>query len=188
MKFAIAFAPLLAFALMNSCSNDSAGSHPGAAAIDGSGSATSGTDAVFSYTLQGKKISGGPVDVILVSNIAYIQKSGPTTNMQFFLNDVYDDNTSTVAHSLRFSIPAKTGTTQLAPGDDNGHVELFVSKGTDGAYAVYGNEAFTVTVIDITSTRVTGTFSGKVKLASAPADELSISDGKFDVPLGKTAK
>jgi len=188
MKFAIAFAPLLAFALMNSCSNGSAGSHPGVAAIGGSGSATSGTDAVFSYTLQGKKISGGPTDVIQVSNIAYIQKSGPTTNMQFFLNDVYDDNTSTFTHSLRFTIPAKTGTTQLAPGQDNGHVELFVSKGTDGGYVVYGNEAFTVTVIDITSTRVSGTFSGKVKSASAPADDLAIADGKFDIPLGKTAK
>ena len=188
MKFAIAFATLLAFALMNSCSNGSAGSHPGVAAVGGSGSATSGTDAVFSYTLQGKKISGGPTDVIQVSNIAYIQKSGTTTNMQFFLNDVYDDNSSTFAHSLRFSIPAKTGTTQLAPGQDNGHLELFVSKGTDGAYIVYGNEAFTVTVIDISSTRVSGTFSGKVKLSSAPADDLSIADGKFDIPLGKMAK
>jgi hypothetical protein len=188
MKFAITFAPLLAFALLNSCSNSSAGSHPGAVAIGGSGSATSGTDAVFSYTLQGKKISGGPADALQTSNIAYIQKSGQTTNMQFFLNDVYDDNTSTFAHSLRFTIPAKTGTTQLAPDQDNGHVELFVSKGTDGAYAVYGNEAFTVTVTDITSTRVSGTFSGKVKLATAPADDLSITDGKFDIPLGKTAK
>jgi hypothetical protein len=188
MKFAITFAAVFAFALMNSCSNGNAGSHPGVAAIGGSGSATSGTDAVFSYTLEGKKISGGPTDVVQVSNIAYIQKSGPTTNIQFFLNDVYDDNTSTFAHSLRFAIPAKTGSTQLAPGQDNGHVELFVSKGTDGAYAVYGNEAFTVTIIDISSTRVSGTFSGKVKLATAPADDLSITDGKFDIPLGKTAK
>jgi hypothetical protein len=86
-------------------------------------------------------LNRGTTDVIQVSNIAYIQKSGPTTNMQFFLNDVYDDNTSTFAHSLRFAIPAKTGTTQL----------------------------------------------GKVKLASAPADDLSIADGKFDIPLGKTA-
>jgi hypothetical protein len=67
-------------------------------------------------------------------------------------------------------------------------VELFVSKGTDGAYFVYGNEAFTVTVLEITSNRVSGTFSGKVKLASAPADDLEIADGKFDIPLGKTAK
>jgi hypothetical protein len=188
MKFAIAFAPLLAFALMNSCSNGNPGSHPGVAAIGGSGSAVSGTDAVFSYTLQGKKISGGSTDLIQVSNIAYIQSSGQTTNMQFFLNDVYDDNTSTFAHSLRFTIPAKTGTTQLDPGQDNGHVELFVSKGTDGAYVIYGNEAFTVTVSDITATRVSGTFSGKVKTATGPADDLAIADGKFDIPLGKTAK
>jgi hypothetical protein len=158
------------------------------AAIGASGSATSGTDAVFSYTVQGKKVSGGHTDVIQISNIAYIQKSGATTNLQFFLNDVYDDNTSTFAHSLRFSIPAKTGTTQLADGQDNGHVELFVAKGSEGNYVVYGNEAFTVTVSDISSTRVSGSFSGKVKSASAPADELTITDGKFDVPLGNASK
>jgi hypothetical protein len=188
MKFAIAFAPVIAFALLTSCSNGSASSAPGVAAVGGSGSSASGSDAVFSYTLQGKKISGGPADVIQVSNIAYIQKSGPTTNMQFFLNDVYDDNSSTFAHSLRFSIPAKTGTTQLAPGQDNGHVELFVSKGTEGAYFIYGNEDFTVTVTGITSTRASGTFSGKMKLASGSGEDLSIADGKFDIPLGKTPK
>jgi hypothetical protein len=188
MKFEITFASLLALAFLNSCGHGHAGSPAEGATLGGSGSATSGTDAIFSYTLQGKKISGGPTDVILVSNIAYIQNSGPTTNMQFFLNDVYDANTSTVAHSLRFAIPAKTGTTQLTPSHDNGHVELFVSKGTDGAYDVYGNEVFTVTVTDITTARVSGTFSGKVKLATASADDLSIDDGKFDIPLGKTPK
>jgi hypothetical protein len=188
MKSIIAFTSLFAFAMVSSCGNRNAGSRPEVAAIGGSGSATSGTDAVFSYTLQGKKISGGTTDVIQVSNIAYIQKSGQITNIQFFLNDIYDDNTSTFAHSLRFTVPAKTGTTQLAPGQDNGHVELFVSKGSDGAYIVYGNEAFTINVSAITSTRVSGTFSGKVKSASETGDEFAITDGKFEVPLGTTAK
>jgi hypothetical protein len=109
--------------------------------------------------------------------------------MQFFLNDVYDDNSSTFAHSLRFAIPPKTGATQLTPGgDDGGHVELFISKGSDGAYTIYGNEAFTVAVNSITPTRVSGTFSGNVKSTATPAEELTITDGKFDIPLGKTGK
>jgi hypothetical protein len=61
-------------------------------------------------------------------------------------------------------------------------------KGSEGNYVVYGNEAFTVTVSDISSTRVSGSFSGKVKSASAPADELTVADGKFDVPLGNASK
>ena len=144
--------------------------------------------AVFSYTLQGKKISGGPVDAILVSNIAYIQKSGQTTNIQFFLNDRIENNSDNFAHSLRFTIPAKTGTTQLTAGQDNGHVELFVSTGSESKYTIFGNELFTVTVSGISSGRVTGTFSGKMKPATAPGDELTIADGKFDIPVGTPGK
>jgi hypothetical protein len=188
MKLAIAMAPLIAFALLSSCGNRNAGAAAETAAISGSSSATSGADGVFSYLLQSSAISGGPVDLTQTSNIAYIQKSGQTTNMQFFLNDAYDDKSSTFAHSLRFAIPAKTGTTTLDAGQDNGHVELFVSKGSDGAYSIYGNEAFTVTVSNISSTRVSGTFSGKVKSISTPADELTIAEGKFDLPLHNTVK
>jgi hypothetical protein len=188
MKLTIALASILALALLNSCHNGNAASSPDVAAIGGSGSATTGTDAVFSYTLQGKKISGGPVDVILVSNIAYIQKSGQTTNLQFFLNDGLEKNSSNFAHSLRFTVPAKTGTIQLTADQDNGHVELFVSTGSESNYTIYGNESFTVTVSDISPTRVSGTFSGKMKPASTPGDELTIADGKFDIPVGKAAK
>jgi hypothetical protein len=188
MKLPIAFASIFAFVLLNSCHSGNAASSPEVAAIGGSGSGSVGTDAVFSYTLQGKKIAGGPVDVILVSNIAYIEKSGQTTNVQFFLNDGMENNSSNFAHSLRFAVPAKTGTIQLTAGDDNGHVELFVSTGSESKYTIYGNESFTVTVGDISATHVSGTFSGKMKAASAPGDELTIADGKFDIPVGKAAK
>jgi len=144
MKLTIAFAAIFVFAFLNSCNSGNAASSPNAVAVHGSGSHTAGTDAVFSYTLQGKKISGGPVDVVQVSNIAYIQNNGQTKNLQFFLNDGTESNSSNFAHSLRF------------------------------------------TVIDISSTRVSGTFSGKMK--SSAGDEQTIADGKFDVPVGKTGK
>lgn len=188
MKFAIALLQLFAFLLLSSCHNGNISSIPDKAAIAETVPAASGPDAVFSYTLAGTKISGGPTDVIQATNIAFIQKAGQTKNMQFFLNDVYDNNSSTFAHSLRFALPPTKGTFQLTVGQDNGHVELFVSKGSDGNYVVYGNEAFTVTISDISSTRVSGTFSGKVKSVSAPADELTIADGKFDIPMRNADK
>ena len=175
MKHILFLAPLFAYIGLNSCSQGNAASRQ----------ASSGADAVFSYTLKGKTISGGSVDVIQTSNVAHIEKSAKGTTVQFFLNDAYDDNASAFPHSLRFALPSKTGTTQLTTDGDIGHVELFISKGSDGAYVIYGNESFTVTVSDISSTRISGTFSGKVKSISAPIEELTIADGKFDIPLGK---
>lgn len=188
MKFAIALLPLFAFLFLSSCHNRNMSPIPDKAAIAGTATATSGPDAVFSYSLAGTKISGGPTDVILATNIAFIQKAGQTKNMQFFLNDVSDKNSSTFAHSLRFTLPTTKGTFQLTVGQDNAHVELFLNKGADDSYVLYGNEAFTVTVSDISSTRVSGTFSGKVKSVSAPVDELTIADGKFDIPLRNADK
>jgi hypothetical protein len=188
MKFAIALLPLFAFLFLSSCHNRNTNSIPDKAAIAGTAPATSGSDAVFSYTIAGTKISGGPTDVILANNIAVIQKSGQTKNMQFFLNDVSDKNSSTFTHSLRFTLPPTKGTFQLTASKDNGFVELFVPKGADESYVVYENEAFTVTVGDISSTRVSGTFSGKVKSVSAPVVELTLADGKFDIPLRNADK
>jgi hypothetical protein len=178
MKYALALAPLFASLVFSSCGQGSAASLP----------ASSGADAQFSYTLQGKPISGGPTDVTQMSNVAHIEKNEKGTTIQFFLNDTYDEKASAFAHSLRVAVPSKTGTTQLMTDGGNGHVELFVSKGLDGAYVVYGNETFTVTIDAISATRISGSFSGKVKSVSEPAEELTIADGKFNMPLGTSSK
>ncbi len=88
---------------------------------------------------------------------------------------------------MRFTIPDKTGTVQLT-GDqqNNWNVELFLPSGEDGKYTVYGNESFSIALINISSTRVSGTFSGKLKTAMGAGSgksEVSITDGKFDIPV-----
>ena len=157
-------------------------------AAQNSPSSSSTGDAVFSYNLDGIKISGGEANAVTVSNVAVVTKSDQGNTLSFFLNDAYKDNTETVSHSLRFEIPDKTGSVALTSGGDNGHVELFLATGEEDKYAVYGNEAFTVTVTNVSSTRVSGTFSGQEKLVESAAtgtgkSVITITDGKFDIPV-----
>ncbi len=90
---------------------------------------------------------------------------------------------------MRFAIPDKTGTVTLTPDEENWNVQLFLGNDKDDKYVVYANEAFNVTVTNISSTRVSGTFSGKVKLVEstgAGKAELTVTDGKFDIPVRNT--
>jgi hypothetical protein len=164
----------------NNTSNATAGS-------EASTTSSSQGDAIFSYSLDGTKISGGDVDATTVSNIAYVTQSGNGSKISFFLNDAYKDNTETVSHSLRFAIPGKTGTVALIANEDNFNVQLFLATGEDGKYTMYANEEFSVTVTSISATRVSGTFSGKVKMlkeqTTTDKNEFTITDGKFDIPL-----
>lgn len=147
-----------------------------------------GGDAIFSYSLQGTKISGGQVDDLQTSNVASITQTDKGKKIQFFLNDTYNDAADAFPHSLRFAIPGKTGTVTIGPGDDNWNVQLFVAAGADGKYTLYGNDAFTITVSNISATRVSGTFSGKMKGVSGKGETMVITDGKFDVPLRNTGR
>ena len=144
-------------------------------------------DAVFSYNLDGTKISGGDVDAVLMSNVAAVTQAGSGNKVSFFLNDVYTDDKETFSHSLRFAIPGKTGTVALTADDNNFSVQLFLATGVDAKYIIYANESFSVTVTNISATSVSGTFSGKVKLAEGQTatgkNELTITDGKFDIPV-----
>jgi hypothetical protein len=143
-------------------------------------------DAVFSYALDGNKISGGEVDDTRTNNIATLTKSGDGDKVDFFLGDHYQENRETFAHSLRFHVPAKAGTVTLTPDGDNGSVQLFVGSAHDDKYIIYSNEALEFTIASKTANRISGTFSGKLKSVDGPGagkPELAVTDGKFDVPV-----
>ncbi len=51
---------------------------------------------------------------------------------------------------------------------------------------MYANEEFSVTVANISATRVSGTFSGKLKILESTGkgkDEFTVTNGKFDIPI-----
>ena len=139
--------------------------------------------ATFSYNLNGTKVSGGEVDATQTNNTAWVSQGNKEKKLQFFLSDGYSENAGTFTHSLRFAIPAKTGSVAMRSDDDNWSVQLFVGAGNDGQYTMYGNDVFTITITSISSTRVAGTFSGKVKPLTGTNAALNITDGKFDIPL-----
>ncbi len=179
---------LLLFACNSNKNNTNVGKEITADNTAATTSSSSG-DAVFSYNLDGTKISGGDVDALMMNNVASVTQSDNGNKLSFFLNDAYKDNTETFSHSLRFAIPDKTGTVALTADEDNFNVELFLASGEDGKYVMYANEGFSVTVTNISATLVSGTFSGKLKLlksTGAGKDEFTITDGKFDIPVRST--
>lgn len=144
-------------------------------------------DAIYSYTLSGSRISGGVVDDVKINNIARVTGSNEAKKVQFFLSDGLDEDAGTYAHSLRFAVPNKAGSYVLNADHENGHVELFIAaKGADN-YTTYSNDIFTVTISAISATRVSGTFSGKLKALSGTG-EMTITDGKFDIPVFSNAR
>jgi hypothetical protein len=188
MKHLIFVSTLFIIATCTSCNNNNAraaGNKENAAGDNTTSSSSSG-DAVFSYNLDGTKISGGEVDETQTNNIVMITKNDNGQKFSFFLGDAYQENTETFAHSLRFTILGKTGTVILKPDDDNGSVELFLGNDKDDKYVLYGNEGFSIIVTNISATGVSGTFSGQLKLVDgtgAGKSELTVTDGKFDIPV-----
>ena len=144
----------------------------------------SSENAIYSYSLNGKTVSGGEVDAVGINNIAMLTPASQPKTVTFFLSDGYSEKSEIFAHSLRFALPAKTGSVAFKADDDRGSVQLFLA-GSDGKYAIYANDAFTVTITSISATRVSGTFSGKVKPAIGNGAIVTISDGKFDLPVRK---
>ncbi len=188
MKHLILLTTLFIMATSTSCNNNnaSAAGNKGNAAADNTSPSSSSGNAVFSYNLDGTKISGGEVDELMMNNTAFVTKSDKGNKLSFFLNDAYKDNTETFSHSLRFAMPGKTGDVTLTPDEDNFNVELFLATGEEGKYILYANQAFNITVTSLSSARVSGTFSGKMKLVEstgAGKNEFTITDGKFDIPI-----
>lgn len=185
-KIKLFSAVILSLSFLSACSGNSAANAARQTVSPAANETASKGEAVFSYSLDGTKISGGPTDGLLSSfnNQAHVTQNDYGKSVAFFLNDASTDNDDvTYPHSIRFVVKAITGTQQVIADEDHWSVQLFVSSG--GSYIVYGGEAFTITITNISASRVSGTFSGKFKIATPGAgkEELTVTDGKFDIPL-----
>lgn len=138
--------------------------------------------ATFSATVDGVAVSGGAIDGLQQANAAHIvpDDNGGAPKLRFWLFDTKKANETKVMHSFRIEVPNKTGVNQNSPM--KAHMIL-----SNGHSAHYESKNAVVTITSISSTRVTGTFSGKF---SVPHDtpyvsktEIMITDGKFDIPM-----
>ena len=151
---------------------------------------TSSGNASFSVNIDGTPVSGGPIDDMQLGNSAFIyppRNNGPQT----VLFDLVSNKKGDDYYSFRFSLPDKEGVYHATKGTyDESHSSIrldFNLKSADN-YARYNEESVTVTIAKITSSRISGTFSGKLRLSddtrSKPyKDNVMITDGKFDIPF-----
>ena len=152
---------------------------------------SSSGNASWSCNLDGQAITGNIIDNGLQydhqSNVAYIDEVDEGKELLFYLSDTKSPSSLGV-HTLRFSVPAKTGASSFGQ-DENGwgiEVDIIIS---NGHTARYNSDSFTINVTDLTATRTSGTFSGKFTLHGNITDtdkkEISVTDGKFDITIAK---
>ena len=138
----------------------------------------------FSANIDGEAISGGQIDNLQLENTAFIYPTADSSGKKllFFL---HSDKKADMAYSFRFSVPDKTGTFIKKDRDDQPFDISLDFLGGD--HSRYGAEDVTVNISSVTSTKVTGTFSGKFLLGvdtpNGTKKEVTVTDGKFDVPF-----
>lgn len=141
-------------------------------------------DASFSANLDGVNISGGKIDDMQLQNTAFIYPTADNSGKRllFFL---YSDKKGNDAYSFRFSVPDKTGsfTKNIRDGQPFDITLDFIG----GDLSRYSAQAVTVNITSVTTSKVTGTFSGKFSLSGdtprGTKKEVNVADGKFDIPF-----
>ncbi|HEY4062918.1 MAG TPA: hypothetical protein VGM30_13510 [Puia sp.] len=183
---------LLSSALFVACGNSTgnAAAMNGAASDKGAaGSALSG-DASFSATIDGQSVSGKGTDELQLQNTAFIYPGQDNTG-KYILFDLTSVKNGADFYGFRFYTPVKEGTFAVENAKKNGYrcsVRMdFNLKSTDN-FAIYTGDAVTVTIEKLTSSRISGTFSGEFKLSDLSRSkpykaQVSVTNGKFDIPF-----
>ncbi|MFI5186167.1 MAG: hypothetical protein ACHQF0_05550 [Chitinophagales bacterium] len=183
MKYLNSFTVIFLSAIIFiSCSGSSATNTTADSAATASANTTSSDpDASFSCMLDGKEFSGKGTD----QNInAAFHLTGDNKGQIFFRLSNMDDP----GNKLMFQVAAKTGSTtfSISPTYSYGGY-------TTADFATYIDDPITVTITSISSTRVTGAFSGKYTLQKGSGNNSSkqtieVTDGKFDIPFSTSAE
>ncbi|MEP6950125.1 MAG: hypothetical protein ABI863_12650 [Ginsengibacter sp.] len=142
---------------------------------------TSTSNAGFSCMLDGKEFSGTGTD----QNInAAFHLTGDNKGQIFFrLSDM-----NNIGDALMFQLPAKVGPTTFTVSPTYSYGG-YVTKG----FLTYLDNPLTVTVSSITSTSVSGTFSGTYTLQKGTGNSnskqtIEVTDGKFNIPFSTSAQ
>ncbi len=143
-------------------------------------SSPSNADASFSCILDGKEFSGKGTDQNI--NAAFHLTGEDKGQIFFRLSDMND-----IGDKLFFQVPAKEGSTTFSVTLANSYDGYSTSD-----FATYIDDPVTVTINSISSSRVSGTFSGKYTLqkgsgTSSSKQTIEVTDGKFDIPFSTSA-
>ena len=191
---------ILFAALLISCSSNSGNnknsptnSDPN---ISSSASSTSSGNTSWSCVIDGEPASGNILDKDQQYNAAYITDVDKGKSLQFKLTNIKtDEPLGSFTRSLRFSIPDKSGNMTFGHDEDAWGIQVNIIPEKVGdafpvATAQYNSDSITVNITNLSSTRVSGTFSGKFMLGpdtpKGGKDFIDITDGKFDIPMSTT--
>jgi|GEM_PF-1070937 len=144
----------------------------------------------FSATIDGKAISGGKVDGLQLTNTAFLYPDGNDKN-KILLFDVASDKNGEDFYSLSFYVYNKEGE-QTITSNNGSERKTFVRLGFNlksaDNFAIYNGDSLIVTINKITSSRVSGTFSGSFTLSNDSRSKpykspVMVTGGKFDIPF-----
>lgn len=144
----------------------------------------------FSATIDGKTISGGEVDDLQLTNTAFLYPDGNDKN-KILLFDLASDKNGEDFYSLRFYVYNKEGEQTITSNGGSKRktfTELDFNLKSADNFAIYNGDSLIVTINKITSSRVSGTFSGSFTLSNDSRSKpykspVIVTDGKFDIPF-----
>jgi hypothetical protein len=137
--------------------------------------------ATFSAVIDGTPVSGGAIDGLQQNNVAHLvpKENGAAPTLRLWLFDTKTPDDQDFKHSLRIEVPGKVG------ANEKTHLSAHIILSQDHSGSYYSDNA-SVTILTLTATRVTGTFSGKFRNSPDTPNvkpEITVIDGKFDVPM-----
>ena len=133
----------------------------------------------FSAVVDGTRVSGGAIDTLQQGNAAYVIPGPKGDQLLFLLYDNSDADTTKFTHCLRFNLTKQTGSAA------NAHLSVTIQ---GDKLANYYTSEPDIVITSMTGNRLVGTFSASRMKRSpdtpnAPKAEISITDGKFDIPF-----
>ena len=131
--------------------------------------------------IDGAPVSGGAIDGLQQNNVAHLvpKEDGAPPSLRLWLFDTKTPDDQDFKHSLRIEVPGKVG------ANEKTHLSTHIILSQDHSGSYYSDSA-SVTILTLTATRVTGTFSGKFRNSPDTPNvkpEITVTDGKFDVPM-----
>lgn len=172
---------LLVLMAQTACTNKTSAGGLGENASPQSQSEASLGKATFSAVIDGTPVSGGAIDGLQQNNVAHLvpKENGAEPTLRLWLFDTKTPDDQNFKHSLRIEVPGKVGANERI----HLSTHIILSQNHSGSY--YSDNG-SVTILTLSATRVSGTFSGKFRNSPDTPNvkpEITVTDGKFDLPI-----
>jgi hypothetical protein len=185
------FLILFSFSLLPACKNNTGNSAANADGVPDKGTAGAASgNAEWSASIDGQAVAGKGTDQLQLRNTAFIYPA-QGNNDKYILFDLQSDKNGDDEYGFRFYSPDKEGQFTVENAKKSGYrcsVRLDFNLRSKDNFAIYSGDSVTLNINTITSTRISGTFAGELKLSdlsrSKPyKNQVIITDGKFDIPF-----